>query len=106
MSHASCASGDEPRPLFAFAGIWRSFNGPIKKDGAPVTLDVFAFMTTRPNKLVATVHPTRMPVPLASPEAHDAWLNGTPEAAYELVQSYPADQMEIVQSGSDRKDLG
>ena len=104
--HWFALRGDQPRLLFAFAGIWRSFSGPIKKDGDLVTLDVFAFMTTRPNKLVAAVHPSRMPVMLASPEAHDIWLNSTPEKAFDLVQSYPADQMEIVQSGSDRKDLG
>jgi putative SOS response-associated peptidase YedK len=27
------ADPDEPRPLFALAGIWRSHQGPIKKDG-------------------------------------------------------------------------
>ena len=82
--------------------IWRSY----EEGRGAGALDVFAFMTTQPNKLVATVHPSRMPVLLASPEVHDVWLNGIPEAAYDLVESYPADQMEIVQSGSDRKDLG
>ena len=104
--HWFALKGDEERPLFAFAGIWRSFHGPIKKDGEAVDIDAFSFMTTRPNKLVATVHPSRMPVILATPEAHDVWLNGTQEKAIKLIESYPADQMEIVQAGSDRKDLG
>ena len=104
--HWFALKGDEERRLFAFAGIWRSFHGPLKKDGEAVDIDVFSFMTTRPNKLVATVHPSRMPVILASREAYDVWLNGTPEKAFDLVQSYPADRMEIVQAGSDRKDLG
>jgi len=103
--HWFALKGDEPRPLFAFAGIWRSFSGPIKKEGEAVTIDVFAFMTVRPNKLVATVHPSRMPVILASPEASDVWLNGTQDKAFELVRSYPADFMEIVQAGSNRKDF-
>ena len=104
--HWFALKGDEPRPLFAFAGIGRFFSGPITKEGEAVAIDVFAFMTVRPNKLVATVHPSRMPVILASPEASDVWLNGTPDKAFELVRSYPADLMEIVQAGSNRKDLG
>ena len=104
--HWFALKGDEERRLFAFAGIWRSFHGPLKKDGEAVDIDVFSFMTTRPNKLVATVHPSRMPVILATPEAHNVWLNGTQEKAIKLIESYPADQMEIVQAGSDRKDLG
>jgi putative SOS response-associated peptidase YedK len=51
----------EDRQPFAFAGIWRSYNGSIRKDGDPVEIDVFAFLTTKPNDLVATVHPSRMP---------------------------------------------
>jgi hypothetical protein len=37
------ADPEEPRPLFAFAGIWRRHQGPIEKDGPSVTLDVFSF---------------------------------------------------------------
>ena len=39
---------DDPRPLFAFAGIWRRHRGPVKKAGPVVELDVYAFMTTTP----------------------------------------------------------
>ena len=62
-------------------------------------------MTTTPNDLVATIHPKRMPVILNSEEAFETWTQGTPDEAFGLVNSYPADQMQIVQSGSDRKDL-
>ena len=30
--------GDDPRPLFAFAGVWRRHRGPLKKDGPVVEL--------------------------------------------------------------------
>ena len=102
--HWFALKGKEARPPFAFAGIWRSYNGPIKKDGEKVTLDVFAFMTTRPNKLVVTIHPQRMPVILACNEAFETWLNGSADDAYGLVSSYPANKMSIVQSSTDRKD--
>jgi putative SOS response-associated peptidase YedK len=63
----------QEREPFAFAGIWRSYKGPVRKDGETVEIDTFSFMTTTPNELVATVHPSRMPVMLVGEEAHDRW---------------------------------
>ncbi len=80
--------GEDPRPLFAFAGLWRVWEGPIKKDGPPVTRDVFPFMTTTPNELVATVNHERMPVLLTSPEAQDQWLDGSDEGGFALCRPY------------------
>ena len=98
------ALGEDRHP-FAFAGIWRSYKGPIRKDGDPVEIDVFAFLTTKPNDLVATVHPTRMPVMLVGEDAQSAWLDGSPDVARDLLQPYPADEMAIVQRGTERADL-
>ena len=47
--HWFAVNGDEDRRLFAFAGIWRRWIGPVKKDGVDVELDVYSFMTTAPN---------------------------------------------------------
>lgn len=96
---------NEERGPFAFAGIWRSYKGPMRKDGEPVQIDTFSFMTTAPNELVATVHPSRMPVMLVGKEAQDQWLGGSEDEARTLVQSYPADHMTIVQAGIDKQDL-
>jgi len=96
---------NEEREAFAFAGIWRSYKGPLKKDGETVEIDTYAFMTTRPNELVASVHPTRMPVMLVGEAAQDQWISGSADEALELVRSYPADKMMVVQEGLDRKDL-
>jgi len=98
------ALGDE-RPLFAFAGVWRRYQGPLSADGESVSVDVHAFMTTTPNPLVATVHPSRMPVMLTGPEEWNCWLNGTAEEARALVGPFPAEEMAIVQSGPERRDL-
>ena len=95
----------EDREPFAFAGIWRSYKGPIRKGGDPVDIDVFAFLTTKPNDLVATVHPSRMPVMLVGEDAQATWLEGSEDEARDLIAPYPADQMAIVQRGSDRADL-
>ncbi len=93
------------REPFAFAGIWRSYKGPVRKDGDTVEIDTFAFMTTTPNALVATIHPSRMPVMLVGEAAHDQWLEGTADDARALIQSYPAEQMAIVQMGPEKKDV-
>jgi putative SOS response-associated peptidase YedK len=99
-------TGDDPRPLFAFAGLWRAWNGPIKKDGPNVALDVFSFMTTTPNSLVGTVNHERMPVLLATAEAQDQWMDGTDEEAFSLCKPYPPEEMRLVQTAYDKRDLG
>lgn len=70
-----------------------------------MTLDVFSFMTTTPNSLVATVNHERMPVLLATEDDHETWLNGSVEEALALVKPYPPESMRIVQSGYDKRDL-
>ena len=95
----------EPRPLFAFPGIWKRYTGPMKKDGPTVEIDVYAFMTTIPNALTATIMHDRMPVLLSEPHEFEAWLTAPPDQAYRLVRTYDAECMRIVQSGIEKKDL-
>jgi putative SOS response-associated peptidase YedK len=103
--HWIALKGDEPRPLFAFPGVWTRYTGPTRKGGEKVDLEVFAFMTTEPNALTASINHERMPVLLSDPADFETWLSGSPEEAFKLARSYAADQMRIVQSGSERKDL-
>jgi putative SOS response-associated peptidase YedK len=42
---------------------------------------------------------------LSNPADFETWLSGSTDEAFELARSYAADQMRIVQSGSERKDL-
>lgn len=104
--HWFALTGDEPRPLFAFPGIWRRWRGPLKKDGEAVDLDVYAFLTTTPNALVATVNHERMPVLLDSEDLFDCWLNGTPDEARALAREYAPDGMQIVREGFEKEDRG
>lgn len=103
--HWFALQGSEPRPLFAFAGIWRRWKGPIKKDGDPVSIDVFSFMTTTPNALVATINHERMPVLLTTQADQDRWLHGSTDQAMALARAYPPEDMRIVQEGFEKKDL-
>jgi putative SOS response-associated peptidase YedK len=55
---------NEDRPLFAFAGIWTTFNGDrgTKSKPIPGPHQVYGFLTTSPNAVVAPIHPKAMPV--------------------------------------------
>ena len=53
----------------------------------------YAFMTTTPNPLVATINHERMPVLLTRPEEFDRWMHGTPQEAMGLACEYPPDQI-------------
>lgn len=103
--HWFALTGDEPRPPFALAGIWRRHRGPVRKDGPAVDLEVFSFMTTLPNALVATINHERMPVILASETDRETWLHGTSDQAFTLARQHPAESMRIVQSGFEKRDL-
>jgi putative SOS response-associated peptidase YedK len=103
--HWFAIDGDDTRPVFAFPGVWTRYKGPLKKNGEAVEQEVFAFMTTEPNELTASINHERMPVLLSEPADFETWLSGSPEDAFKLARSYAADQMRIVQSGSERKDL-
>jgi len=57
---------DENRPLFAFAGIWTTFNGErgTKSKPIPGPHQVYGFLTTQANAVVAPIHSKAMPVML------------------------------------------
>jgi len=95
----------EERPLFMCPGVWKRYQGPIKRDGPAVELDVFSFMTTVPNELSATINHERMPVIFTEEREFQTWLTGTPDEAHALVHPFPADRMRIVQSGAKGPDL-
>ena len=97
--------GAGPRLLFLFAGFWQRHVGPVKKDGAPVEIDVCSFMTTTPNALVEAINHERMPVLLSTEEAYETWINGSTDQVFELLREYPPDKMKMVQEGFEKRDL-
>jgi hypothetical protein len=62
-------------PLFAFAGIWTTFNGDrgTKSKPVPGPHQVYGFLTT-PNVEVEPIHPKAMPVILTTEEEREVWL--------------------------------
>ena len=66
----------EDRPLFAFAGLWTRWRGVRGPKSAPVEgeHELFGFLTTEANAIVAPVHAKAMPVILTTPAEVDRWL--------------------------------
>jgi putative SOS response-associated peptidase YedK len=102
--HWFAVLGDQPRPLFAFAGIWRRYKGPVKKDGPTVEIDTYSFMTTRPNLFTERINHDRLPVILATPEDQETWIRGYSGQWHSLLQPFPASKMREVQVGLDKLD--
>ena len=77
----------------------------MKKDGPNVDIETYAFLTTTPNSLVATINHERMPVLLTREEEFETWLRAPPDEALALAKEYPPDQMRIVREGFEKEDL-
>jgi putative SOS response-associated peptidase YedK len=95
---------DESRPLAVFAGIWTTWTSVRKVKEGETTNDLFGFLTTEPNEIVASVHPKAMPVVLTKPEEIDAWLTAPAEEALKLQRPLPGNVLEIVAKGQ-KKDV-
>ena len=90
----------EDRPLFAFAGLWTTWRGVRGPKSAPVegAHELFAFLTTEANVIVAPIHPKAMPVILRSQEEADRWLEADTPDALALQRPLP-DALRIIARG-------
>ena len=95
----------EDRPLFAFAGLWTPWRGVRGPKSAPVEGDheLFGFLTTEANAVVAPIHPKAMPVILTDTAEVDLWLEADTPDALLLQRPLPDDMLRIVASG-ERED--
>ena len=103
--HWFALNGEAERPLFAFAGIYRQWKGPIKKADPNVDIEVYSFITTLPNALTETINHERSPVLLTKEEEFSTWLTGSPQEAFGLIRTSNPQSMRIVQSGFEKEDL-
>jgi putative SOS response-associated peptidase YedK len=94
------ALGDE-RPLFAFAGLWAPWRGARDPKSAPIEGDheLFGFLTTEANAIVAPIHPQAMPVILTTPDEVDLWLQAETPDALALQKPLPDGALRIVAKG-------
>ena len=61
------------------------------------TNDLFGFLTTEPNGVVAPIHPKAMPVILTTEQEIETWLTAPAEEALKLQR--PMDGLQIVARG-------
>lgn len=103
--HWFALAGEEPRAVFAFAGLWRRWTGPIKKDGPVVEIDTYSFMTTVPNSATSGINHERSPVLLTSEAEQEQWLAGSAREALQLVKPLDGYRLKMVQEGFEKLDL-
>jgi putative SOS response-associated peptidase YedK len=91
----------EERPMFAFAGLWTPWRGVRGPKSAPVDNlhELFGFLTTAANAVVAPIHPKAIPVILTTLAEVDQWLTADTPKALAMQRPLPDDALRIVASG-------
>lgn len=88
------------RPLAFMAGIYKPQHTSVRRIGQePVTSDLFAFLTTDANDVVATANPDAMPVILTTDEEIEIWLRAPWEEARHLQRPLPNGVLQVVSVG-------
>jgi len=97
---------DETRPLAFFAGIWTRWTSVRKMKEGETTNDIFAFLTTEPNRVVGAVHVKAMPVILTTRVEIDTWMTAPAKEALKLQRPLPDDALKIVARGIKQDEGG
>lgn len=89
-------AGSAERPLLFFAGFWTPWKGVKKVRDGEREFELYGFLTTTPNEVVAPIHGKAMPVILTTPEEVDIWLTGEWGDVKHLQRPLPASMLVIV----------
>src|ERR1700756_2434381 len=85
--------------LAVFAGIWTRWTSVRKFKEGETTNDLFGFLTTEPNDVVAPIHAKAMPVILTRPDEIETWMTAPADEALKLQLPLPDRALEIVARG-------
>jgi putative SOS response-associated peptidase YedK len=96
---------DESRPLAFFAGMWTRWTSVRKVKEGRTTNDLFAFLTTAPNAIIAPIHAKAMPVILTTEEEVDAWMTAPANEALTLQRPLSDEALRIVARGTRTGDI-
>ena len=92
----------EERPLAFFAGIWTRWTSVRKVKEGETTNDIFAFLTTEPNKEDAAIHPKTMPVILTTQDEIETWMTAPTHEALKLQRPLPDGTLTIIARGAKK----
>jgi putative SOS response-associated peptidase YedK len=81
-------AADESRPLLCFADLWTTWTSARKVKEGEITCDVYGFLTTDPNAVIAPIHAKAMPVIQTTAEEHDIWHRAALDEAKALQRPF------------------
>lgn len=96
-------SQSDERPLAYFAGVWTPWACVRKVKSGWEECDLYGFLTTEANVVVAPFHSKAMPVFLQSPEEVEIWLTAPWSEAVNLQRPLAADALRVVEPPPPRK---
>ncbi|WP_412474757.1 SOS response-associated peptidase [Rhizobium sp. WW22] len=97
------ASTDEP--LMFFAGLWvPQWRSVRKVKEGEITVDLFGFLTTKPNNIVMPIHWKAMPAILRNQDEVEAWLTAPWAEAKALQRPLPDDELVLLPAKKAMRD--
>lgn len=95
---------NQDRPLMFFAGFWTPWKGVRKVRDGEREYELYGFLTTSPNEIVAPIHFKAMPAILTTPDEVDLWLTGSWDEVRHLQRPLPGNMLVIVEPPAKPKE--